>query len=242
MSATWGDGWNSHPLRPRSQRGASSASASVTPGVPPASRTPYPALQAGASPFGLRDEVAPPEGLEPSSTVLETVSAPRLGGNGSPPRARTWSGRVNSAVPVPIRVVGNGKWSGLRGSNPPLRLGRPRQSPDYEDHEWCRPSGSNGDPALFRRVHEPSLLERRVCLHRPGHPAESRILSFDSALRAGSGRGLAAVLHHPLVLSAADRPQSKDAMQRSALATRCHGRSARTRTGDMSLMRAPFCH
>jgi hypothetical protein len=50
--------------------------------------------------------------------------------------------------------------------------------------------------------------------------AEHGIVSFDSALRAGSGRGVAAFPHPSLVLSAAARPPSKDAMPGSAIEAR----------------------
>src|SRR4051794_33202133 len=39
--------------------------------------------------------------------------------------------------------------------------------PEYERRDWCRPSGSNGDEALFRRPRGPPLLDRRCWLRRP---------------------------------------------------------------------------
>jgi hypothetical protein len=43
----------------------------------------------------------------------------------------------------------------------PYQLGRLEQSPNYKRRKWCRPEESNLDPAFFKRVREPSLLDRR---------------------------------------------------------------------------------
>src|SRR5216683_8419218 len=43
----------------------------------------------------------------------------------------------------------------------PYQLGRLEQSLNYKRRKWCRPEESNLDPACFKRVREPSLLDRR---------------------------------------------------------------------------------
>ena len=47
--------------------------------------------------------------------------------DGFRPRIRTWNDEINSLAPLPTGTAGN--WSVVRGSNPHLRFGRPRQLP-----------------------------------------------------------------------------------------------------------------
>ena len=107
--------------------------------------------------------MAPAEGIDPSHRGF----GDRMAGHSSPiywlaapdsnrAHSRLTAGRARLECSLPSRIGAE------RRSRTKLHwFGRPAQFPNCKPRDWCRPSGSNGDPSLFRGVHEPSLLSRR---------------------------------------------------------------------------------